>query len=117
MFFCQYNGLVDLILKQQFTDFRKVFQRGKVIGIEWTAIIIFGFPPVVIVEFQILFATMGKLYLIVNNKPSYSGKYRTIGNFLQLGIELSSETKSGYLFGELINKAKDLGKVVILIVE
>ena len=35
----------------------------------------------------------------------------------ELGIELSSETKSGYLFGELINKAKDLGKVVILIDE
>ncbi len=35
----------------------------------------------------------------------------------ELGIELSGETKSGYLFGELINKAKDLGKVVILIDE
>jgi hypothetical protein len=35
----------------------------------------------------------------------------------ELGIELSSETESGYLFGELINKAKDLGKVVILIDE
>ena len=35
----------------------------------------------------------------------------------ELGVELSSETKSGYLFGELINKAKDLGKVVILIDE
>jgi hypothetical protein len=35
----------------------------------------------------------------------------------ELGIELSSETKSGYLFSELINKAKDLGKVVILIDE
>ncbi|MEI6140203.1 MAG: AAA family ATPase, partial [Mariniphaga sp.] len=38
-------------------------------------------------------------------------------NAKELGIELSSETKSGYLFGELINKAKDLGKVVILIDE
>ena len=35
----------------------------------------------------------------------------------ELGIELSSETKSGYLFGELINKAKNQGKVVILIDE
>ena len=38
-------------------------------------------------------------------------------NAHDLGIELSGETKSGYLFGELINKAKDLGKVVILIDE
>jgi hypothetical protein len=38
-------------------------------------------------------------------------------NAHELGIELSGETKSGYLFGELINKAKDLGKVVILIDE
>ena len=38
-------------------------------------------------------------------------------NACELGIELSGETKSGYLFGELINKAKDLGKVVILIDE
>ena len=38
-------------------------------------------------------------------------------NANELGIELSGETKSGYLFGELINKAKDLGKVVILIDE
>jgi hypothetical protein len=38
-------------------------------------------------------------------------------NARELGIELSSETKSGYLFGELINKAKDLGQVVILIDE
>ena len=38
-------------------------------------------------------------------------------NARELGIELSDETKSGYLFGELINKAKDLGKVVILIDE
>jgi hypothetical protein len=38
-------------------------------------------------------------------------------NAKDLGIELSSETKSGYLFGELIDKAKDLGKVVILIDE
>jgi hypothetical protein len=38
-------------------------------------------------------------------------------NAHELGIELSSETKSGYLFGELINKAKDIGKVVILIDE
>ena len=38
-------------------------------------------------------------------------------NAHELGIELSSETKSGYLFGELINKAKDLGKLVILIDE
>ena len=30
-------------------------------------------------------------------------------NARDLGIELSSETKSGYLFGELIDKAKDLG--------
>ena len=36
-------------------------------------------------------------------------------NARDLGIELSSETKSGYLFGELIDKAKDLGKLVILI--
>ena len=35
----------------------------------------------------------------------------------ELGIELSCETKSGYLFGELIDKAKDIGKVVILIDE
>jgi hypothetical protein len=35
----------------------------------------------------------------------------------ELGIELTAETKSGYLFGELIGKAKDLGKVVILIDE
>ncbi|MEI6141080.1 MAG: AAA family ATPase, partial [Mariniphaga sp.] len=38
-------------------------------------------------------------------------------NARDLGIELSSETKSGYLFGELIDKAKDLGKLVILIDE
>jgi hypothetical protein len=38
-------------------------------------------------------------------------------NAHELGIELSSETKSGYLFGELINKAKELGKLVILIDE
>ena len=38
-------------------------------------------------------------------------------NAHDMGIELSGETKSGYLFGELINKAKDLGKVVILIDE
>ncbi len=38
-------------------------------------------------------------------------------NANELGIELSGETKSGYLFSELINKAKDLGKVVILIDE
>ena len=38
-------------------------------------------------------------------------------NARELGIELSDETKSGYLFGELINKAKDRGKVVILIDE
>ena len=38
-------------------------------------------------------------------------------NARELGIELSSETESGYLFGELINKAKDIGKVVILIDE
>ncbi|MEI6141975.1 MAG: AAA family ATPase [Mariniphaga sp.] len=38
-------------------------------------------------------------------------------NARELGIELSGEKKSGYLFGELINKAKDLGKVVILIDE
>ena len=38
-------------------------------------------------------------------------------NAHELGIELSGETKSGYLFGELIDKAKDLGKVVILIDE
>jgi len=38
-------------------------------------------------------------------------------NARELGIELSSETKSGYLFGELIDKAKDIGKVVILIDE
>jgi hypothetical protein len=38
-------------------------------------------------------------------------------NARELGIELSNETESGYLFGELINKAKELGKVVILIDE
>ena len=38
-------------------------------------------------------------------------------NAYDLGIKLSGETKSGYLFGELINKAKDLDKVVILIDE
>ena len=38
-------------------------------------------------------------------------------NARELGIELTAETKSGYLFGELIGKAKDLGKVVILIDE
>ena len=35
----------------------------------------------------------------------------------ELGIELSSELKSGYLFAELIDKAKELGKLVILIDE
>ena len=38
-------------------------------------------------------------------------------NANELGIELSTETQAGYLFGELINKAKDFGKVVILIDE
>ena len=38
-------------------------------------------------------------------------------NANKLGIALSSETKSGYLFVELITKAKDHGKVVILIDE
>ena len=35
----------------------------------------------------------------------------------ELNIELTDTLDSGYLFGELINKAKDLGKVVILIDE
>jgi hypothetical protein len=35
----------------------------------------------------------------------------------EMGIELTNEVHSGLLFGELINKAKDLGKVVILIDE
>ncbi len=38
-------------------------------------------------------------------------------NAKEIGIELTDETHSGLLFGELINKAKDLGKVVILIDE
>ena len=35
----------------------------------------------------------------------------------ELGIELSSELKSGYLFAELIDKAKEIDKLVILIDE
>ena len=38
-------------------------------------------------------------------------------NAKEIGIELTNEVHSGLLFGELINKAKDLGKVVILIDE
>ena len=38
-------------------------------------------------------------------------------NAKEIGIELSDETHSGLLFKELINKAKDIGKVVILIDE
>ena len=38
-------------------------------------------------------------------------------NAKEIGIELTGETHSGLLFGELINMAKDLGKVVILIDE
>ena len=38
-------------------------------------------------------------------------------NAKEIGVELTSEVHSGLLFGELINKAKDLGKVVILIDE
>ncbi len=38
-------------------------------------------------------------------------------NANELGIELSAELKAGYLFAELIDKAKDLGKLVILIDE
>ncbi len=38
-------------------------------------------------------------------------------NARDLGIELSTDLKSGYLFAELIDKAKDLGKLVILIDE
>ncbi len=38
-------------------------------------------------------------------------------NAKEIGIELTYETHSGLLFGELINKAKDFGKVVILIDE
>ena len=40
-----------------------------------------------------------------------------IDNAKELGIELTNESYSGLLFKELINKAKDLGKVVILIDE
>jgi len=38
-------------------------------------------------------------------------------NARELGIELSTESKAGYLFGELIEKASKLGKLVILIDE
>ena len=38
-------------------------------------------------------------------------------NARELGIQLSNELTSGYLFAELIDKAKDLGKLVILIDE
>jgi hypothetical protein len=38
-------------------------------------------------------------------------------NAKEIGIELTGETHSGLLFKEMINKAKDLGKVVILIDE
>jgi len=38
-------------------------------------------------------------------------------NARDLGIELSTESKAGYLFGELIEKASKLGKLVILIDE
>ncbi len=40
-----------------------------------------------------------------------------LDNAKELGVELSNETHSGLLFKELINKAKDLGKLVILIDE
>jgi hypothetical protein len=38
-------------------------------------------------------------------------------NAKEIGVELTNEVHSGLLFKELINKAKDLGKVVILIDE
>ena len=69
-----------------------------------------------------------KLYPVINmnisQAPCESAEILNKGlcalardNAKEIGIELTDETHSGLLFKELINKAKELGKVVILIDE